>query len=261
MKVFGQMQITLVKSSTLGEDTYQDFWVGFRARVITVDEIFNLLERWIEHLHRRLETMTNELEGSGFIIHKVRGLHINVAHHILQQRLGSFVPYPAGVRGSESIFNPKSKNMSCVIQCIAGYRIHKVKEKTSWSKILKSVESNKICHRHVDFIGVSLPIKWEDLGKLERLNKVSLYIYTLQQDNSVKGGKGKYLLSLARKGTTRYHEIIHLLLLGGEHIALIKDFETYFVNLTRRKPIPPGHYLCFICFSIMVEKLTLGEQR
>jgi len=38
-------------------------------------------------------------------------------------KLGDYISYPKGVRGRKCVFNPKSKNMSCLLQCLELYQI------------------------------------------------------------------------------------------------------------------------------------------
>lgn len=68
LKVFAQLSITLVKVSTLGENISRNIYITFRTRLITPQDVDDLVRRWIEQLRVRLESLTTEVESSGYII-------------------------------------------------------------------------------------------------------------------------------------------------------------------------------------------------
>lgn len=94
IEVFTRIPVTLVRFSSLGENTHQNFWIGIRAHVITIKEVPTLLERWINFLHSGLGSLISQTESSGFILYKVRGFDINHCACFARQRLGKYVPYP-----------------------------------------------------------------------------------------------------------------------------------------------------------------------
>ncbi len=62
------ISLSLVKFFTLGEDEHQVIHIAFRARLITYQDLPDLVDLWIRQLKSRLESLTSETEGSGFII-------------------------------------------------------------------------------------------------------------------------------------------------------------------------------------------------
>jgi len=217
LKVFAQLPLTLVKFSPLGEDISRSIHIAFRSRLITLQEVDELVDRWIDQLSGRLEGLTSEVEGSGFIISRVNVFFINYCAYVAYNGIGSYVSYPSGIRGKHEIFNPNGKQSSCVIQCIAAFKLHC--QGKAWKNIRRVVERPTGCERWVKTDGVMSPVSWESLSKLEQLNRVSLHVYTLHRSDD------RYNLSLSRKGNDRFSSVIPLLLLGGKHMALIKNVE------------------------------------
>ena len=96
------------------------------------------------------------------------------------------------MRGKHKIFNPKGVQASCVIQYIAAYQLRR-RDKT-WENIQRRAKSHAGCEGWVKTDGVKLPVSWESLAQLERLNDVSLQVYTLY-----KNGGGIIFLCLGRE--------------------------------------------------------------
>lgn len=72
VKIFSQIPVTLTKFSISGDDDVaRTVHIAFRAHLITVNEISSLVDLWIARLDSRLENLTNQVEGSGYIISKV----------------------------------------------------------------------------------------------------------------------------------------------------------------------------------------------
>ncbi|XP_050710168.1 uncharacterized protein LOC126994942, partial [Eriocheir sinensis] len=250
LKVFPQLSITLIKFSTIDEDISRNMHIAFRARLITSQDIDDLVNRWIDQLRSRLETLTSEVEGSGFIISSVNDFYINFCTYAAYSGIGSYIPYPSILRGKHEIFNPNGIQSSCVIQCIAAYKMRK--QGRLWKNVRQAVERPTSCRKWVKSDGVASPVSWESLSKLEHLNRVSLYVYTLHKSDD------RYHLSLSRKGNGRFSTVIPLLLLGGKHMTLIKDLESYYKKLTRR-PMKSDQQFCTICFSSLPRTVNLRD--
>ena len=78
------------------------------------------------------------------------------------------------------------------------------------------------------------------IGEIERLNNVSIYIYTLSNEDD------GYTLHLARKSNYN-HEFIPLLFLSETHVCLIKDLNKFVSIFTRS--YQPINFLCNKCLS------------
>lgn len=144
LKVFVQLSITLVKVSTLGENISRYIHITSRTRLITPQDVDDLVRRWIEQLRVRLESLTTEVESSGYIISSVNDFFF-FCTYAAYSGIGSYVPYPCVVRGKHEIFNPSGIQSSCVIQCLAAFKLHKMGK--SWSNIRRSPERPAGCSK------------------------------------------------------------------------------------------------------------------
>ena len=102
------------------------------------------------------------MEGSGFIISRVNCFYINYCAYVTLNGIGSYVPYPRGLRGKDEIFNSEA---SCVIQCIAAYQLHR--RGKAWKNILRIVKSLAGCKGCVKNDGIKSPVRWESLAQIE----------------------------------------------------------------------------------------------
>ncbi|XP_063877104.1 uncharacterized protein LOC135109612 [Scylla paramamosain] len=251
LKIFSHISLLLVKFSTLGEDEHRVIHIAFRARLITYQDVPDLVDLWIHQLNSRLESLTSETEGSGFIISRVQNFFINYCLHVACSGIGDYVAYPRGVRGGNEIFNPDGRHSSCVIQCLAAFRLHA--RGVPWKRIPKILRRRHGGEKYVTRGKVGSPVTWENLSQLERLNCLSLDVYTLTKSGEI------YYLTLSRKGSRKYKTVVSLLLLGGKHMTLIKDVEKLHRKLTRSSPTPEGHQFCKVCFSSVPKSVSLSD--
>ena len=175
----------------------------------------DLVDLWINQLNRRLESLISETEGSGFIISRVEGFYINYCLHAAFNGIGDYVAYPRGVRGGHEVFNPNGRHSSCVIQCLAAFKLHT--RGLSWGKIHKILKRRHGGEKFITRGRLQNPVTWENLSQLERLNNLSINVYTL-----TKSGE-RYYLTMSRKGSLKYRAVVPLLLLSGRHMTLIKN--------------------------------------
>ena len=99
---------------------------------------------------------------------------------MLHSRIGDHIPYPIGVPGKRYILKPSGPT-ECVFQVLTAYRYLKagkvVPPGRQWENAcLTSINTGKI----------QSPVSWEDLGVLERLNNISIRVYSL---DNIKGKK------------------------------------------------------------------------
>ena len=245
------MPLLLVKFSTLGEDVSRVIYICFRARLITYEDVSNLVDLWINQLNRQLESLISETEGSDFIISRVEGFYINYCLHAAFNGIGDFVAYSRGVRGGQEVFNPNGRHSSCVIQCLAAFKLHT--RGLSWAKIHKILKRRHGGEKFITRGRLQNPVTWENLSQLERLNILSINVYTL-----TKSGE-RYYLTMSRKGSLKYRAVVPLLLLGGRHMTLIKNVEKLYRKLTRSRPTLEGYQFCKICFTLFPNSLNLSD--
>ncbi|MPC50760.1 hypothetical protein E2C01_044590 [Portunus trituberculatus] len=249
----GHMPLVLVKFSTSGDDFTRVIHITFRSRLITYQDVEELIDLWISQLARRLDSLTCETEGSGFIISHVDGFFINYCLHAACNGIGDFIPYARGLRGAQEVFNPKGEYSSCVVQCLAAYKLHA--QRKEWKEIQRILQRRHGGEKYVKLGRVACPVTWESLAQLERLNQFSLDVYTLNKSGEM------FYLTLSRKGTRRFPEMVPLLLLGGRHMALIKDVEKLHRKLTRSNPPSEGYQFCKICFSSIPTSASLSDHQ
>ena len=255
IRILCDIPTRLVKMETSGEINYKPLFINLDSRVTTIDDVEDLVDFWIANLIKFLEKHMNDVEGSGLVIDRMLEMQISYLLHVTYNLMGDYVPYPSEVRGDRMIFNPKGNGEnSCVVQAIAAYLFHK--DGLDWRHMQRRVGTLLNCMRVVTCKGLNFPLTWDDLAKIENLNKVSLFVYTLTEDAEEKK---RFYLSLSRKGNKKYKTIIPLLLLEGKHIALIKDLPEYYRTLKRMDNFPAGHKLCRTCLNLQPPHVDINE--
>ncbi|XP_069177817.1 uncharacterized protein [Procambarus clarkii] len=256
LRIFPEVYVQLKGNSVEGEPIVHDFNIKINIRDVTLEDITDLVKSWIDVIATGLEKQLSEVEVSGITVHSVTSFHINfmvVQHNI---RIGTYVPYPI-VRGKDYILNPKGTTSSCLVQCISAYFCLSRGRKSSYVNRLIQIE--KRCKKYVRTDNLDLPLSWENLSKIETLNKVSIFIYLLIK------GSGKCRISLARKGHTAFRDkIVPLILLEGKHVALIKDFNRYIKNVKHNSSRDGKNpFYCRVCLMPLKNKqqFSLHEEK
>nr|XP_045586236.1 uncharacterized protein LOC123748078 [Procambarus clarkii] len=211
-------------------------------RAITQEEVEQLVNLWVEEIDNKLEELLGEQEGSSVGIESILGFYINVALIEHPIRLGSFVDYPAKLRGKGHVFNPRGEANICLMQCIA---VHKCLARgLLYNDIKTRAKSGRWCRRQVRWSNnIGTPVSFDDIAKVEDLNRSSIFIYVL-----VKGDNGRHYISLARKGRGNFKDVISLLMLEGQHLVLIKNFTKYVRNMrSHSENIPADYDFCHSC--------------
>nr|XP_045585962.1 uncharacterized protein LOC123747796 [Procambarus clarkii] len=221
--------------------------IKINIRDVTLEDITDLVKSWINVIATGLEKQLSEVEVSGITVQGVTSFHMNfmVVQHPI--RLGTYVPYPT-IRGKQCILNPKSASSSCLIQCICAYLCLSSGKNLGVVRTIIKIESR--CRKYIKTDNLDLPLSWENLSKIETLNKVSIFIYLLVKSS------GKYSISLARKGHAAYRDkIVPLLLLEDKHVALIKDFNQYIKNMKSNQMREGKNPIyCHICLMQIYNK-------
>lgn len=156
LKIFADMTLTLIKMNADGDIDYTPFHFGFKAKCITYMQVGELVQGWCDYLHEKLEPRISEQEGSGLIIYSVDAFSINYCVFAIHNRLGEYVPYPRGVRGGNEIFNPSGMQNSCMLQCIAAYKLQHMGK--SWTRIKQKTNNIVNCKRLVNTEGIDVPV-------------------------------------------------------------------------------------------------------
>ncbi|XP_069180210.1 uncharacterized protein [Procambarus clarkii] len=227
-KILLEVKVTLLKQRLTEDDDYREHFITTPARLVTLEEVGDLIDSWVGYMITRLEDLLSETEGSGFILFNVDFLKIVICNGSVRSVLGDYVPYPPFLRGRHEVFNPNpnGNNGTCIIQCIAAFRASQ--QGWKWKRIGRLVESHSRVRKMVKYEQLSFPLSWEDISKLENRNKLSIFLYSIHKHTD-----GAYHVSLCRRGSRQYSDIVPLLLLGESHVSLIKDLNKFLRNFTR----------------------------
>ena len=85
----------------------QVFHIVSESRQFSRHELGDLITHFIDTINDRFNLVDNVLEGSGWVIDHVQRCIIKICH-FNRFGVGSHIPYPAGLRGQFSIFNPQT---------------------------------------------------------------------------------------------------------------------------------------------------------
>ena len=192
-------------------------------RVISHDDIGPYVCELSEYFVNRFEHDLSEEEGSGFTLDEIRNVTMTFALVMLQNRIGEHVPYPKGVPGKNQVLNPSGAT-DCVFQILTAHRYLK-----SGNVVPSDRQRENACLTSINTGNIQSPVSWEDLGQLERLNNLCIRIYTIE---NIKGKKGD--MTLVRKGL-KDKEVVHCLLLGNRHLALIPNFHMFMKVFTHQR--------------------------
>ncbi|XP_069175223.1 uncharacterized protein [Procambarus clarkii] len=189
----------------------------------------------------KIDECLKNVQSSSVGIHSMSGFAINFSYIRHPMHLGSYVPYPAKLKGKESVFNPESEGDECLLQCIAAYK--NLALGRTMHNVRHHYKSLRWCRRFVVWADeIRFPVSFDNLKKIEKLNKISIYIYTVTHESN------RYYLSLARKSQEKYADKVPLLLLEGKHLCLIKDFDKFVKSINNHSErIPNTHKFCKIC--------------
>ena len=166
---------------------------------------------------------------------------------MLRNNLGESVPYPKGVPGITQGINPSGAT-DCVFQIIKAFQYLKDRKAAPSNRRWENASAVTI-----NTGNVQSPVSWEDLGRLEKLNRLCIRVYNIE---NVKSRRAE--LTLIRKGL-KDHEVVHCLLLENRHLALISDFQAYMNRFTRKRAIKK--VFCDICLYAFENKAALDEHR
>ncbi|XP_050686671.1 uncharacterized protein LOC126980610 isoform X2 [Eriocheir sinensis] len=214
-KVYVDMHLRLVREDPDDGVQYRDMYMRSHMQVISFDDIDSYVRELSEYFVNRFEHDKSDEEGSGFTLDEIVSVKFSFSLIMLHNSIGEYVPYPKGVPGKTQVLNPSGPT-DCVFQVLTAYRYLK-----SRNVVPSGRQWENACLASINTGNIPIPVSWEDLGRLERLNNISIRVYCL---DNVEDKKGE--LTLVRKGL-KDQEVIHCLLLGNRHLALIQDFDAY----------------------------------
>lgn len=239
------MHLRLVREDPDGGVQYRDMYMRSHMQVISYDDIDSYVRELSEYFVNRFEHDMSDEEGSGFTLDEIVSVKFSFSLIMLHNSIGEYVPYPKGVPGKTQVLNPSGPT-DCVFQVLTAYRYLK-----SRNVVPSGRQWENACLASINTGNIPTPVSWEDLGRLERLNNISIRVYCL---DNVEDKKGE--LTLVRKGL-KDQEVVHCLLLGNRHLALIQDFDAYMNLFTCQRR--GKKMFCDICLCACENKTTLAE--
>ena len=93
-------------------------------------------------------------------------------------RAGSYLRLPEKIRSSTSVLNIKNDDNLCALWCILAHLYPKYKDSTKQNRNNKPAAYEE--HKdQIDTDDLQFPLRISDIGKLERLNNLSINVFTL----------------------------------------------------------------------------------
>ena len=246
-KIYVDVHLRLVREVPNAEPQYRNVYMRSYVQVISSDDIATYTCELSQYFVNRFDADLSEEEGSGFTLEEICSVKITFALIMLHSRIGEHVPYPKGVPGKTHILNP-SGSTDCVFQVLTAYHYLKTGNVVPYGR-----QWEDACLTSINTGKIQSPVSWEDLGVLERLNNISMRIYSL---DNIKGKKGE--LTLVRKGL-KDKEVVHCLLLGNRHLALIPNFHDFMNVFTHQRRVKKK--FCDICLCICENETALDEHK
>ena len=240
----GYAEITLILKKknlhTLTDDK-EEVYIILPRRHFTLTNVNENVQGWIEYLSERLEDLLLRVEGSGFVFDSIKKFVIRLNQYNLPNNLGNYVKFPLGVRGANQIYNPNNPHVCCVYLClVAAIMLRDNPHKHNFHATLRHVSKSFIENR-INTTSLTPPFKWEDLGKLEILNKTCINVYMLDKNKNER-----YELIPARQGNSKFQDFtVNLLVLDKQHVCLIKNFTKFYNSFMRISQ--QTNYICHLC--------------
>ena len=231
----------------------KEFHINTKHTIYTRDSLPSLIENLCETLTQRFEDSEKSLEGSGWVLERVTQARIKMTK-FERAGLGSFKPFPPGIRGSYFVFNPHTVE-NCLLVALSSFLRFKENPNILPKNLTRLIRSqgppfwsDKIEVGDLFNEGEGEHIfDWDKLGQLENLNRLAINIYNLSLSN------GRYTLHLARKSSKVGFDFVPLLLIGDDHIALIRDLKKFVRAFTHKKSVI--NYMCSTCLSCFETEL------
>ena len=194
-------------------------------QIISYGDIASFASELHNYFSQRLDDDLSEEEGSGFILDSIVSVKLFFSLIMLHSRLGEYVPYPKGIPGKRQIFNP-SGSTDCVFQVLTAHFYQK-----AGIKLTSGRQWANACMSTINTGNIESPVSWEDLGQLEKNNNIAIRIYCI---DNIKDRKAE--MTMVRKGL-KDKDVVHCLLLGNRHLALIPNFQKFMNVFTHQRRV------------------------
>ena len=131
----------------------------------------DVYEKMKNHIVVLVETYTHE--GSGWIVNDIKAVRVNFAK-MKSMRGGTFIPTPDAFKNNMFLLNIKTKgaNQNCLELCLLAAKYRTEIPVAKWEK----PESYLPWAGKINMRDLKPPVKVTDLGKLERINGLSINV-------------------------------------------------------------------------------------
>jgi hypothetical protein len=131
----------------------------------------------------------------------------------------SYKPLPQYIQAKKACVNPQNKDLKCALWCILAHVHPAAKDPQRVSKYRPYEDEIKVG-------GLEFPMKVADIPRLERLNDLSISVFTYSVGKSNTFSNSNILPTYISDRTCGRHGNIKLLYLDG-HYSLIKDWKRF----------------------------------
>ena len=130
------------------------------------------------------------VEGSGWTLYRYLYFTIDI-FKIRPIRASSYIPTPEKYANAKcGLINIKNEDQQCFKWCMKYHQTKKEKHDDRLT-VLHKIEDK------YDYSCITFPASYEDIEKFEEINKVCIFIYTIEQEGIItdKKGNGNYIMN------------------------------------------------------------------
>ena len=164
-----KLEATYIKPNT---DIKENRAFKTRSRAIfNVDDIDEMIELDFNNILKEQEIMA--LKGSGFSLDSIDGIILNINLH---KTLGgaSYLPLPEFIENKKATVNVQNNDNKCFKYSILAKHVNPVHA--------ERIGCNYTAVEHIyDFSKINFPPTMKDISKFEKLNNVSVNVYSIKQ--------------------------------------------------------------------------------
>jgi len=145
---------------------------------ITKYKFEDVLDALRAEINDRVDGYNNEVGGSGWVIKEWLVFAIDM-FKIKPARGGSYIPTPERYANPKcGLINIKNEDQKCFQWCMKYHQSEKKKNDDRTTVLCKIEDKFK-------YDGISYPTSYDDIAKFEEMNKVCIYVYSIDEENNV----------------------------------------------------------------------------
>ena len=192
------------------------------ALQLTKQQILNIIAQWIS-------------EGSGWIIQSIDSHHLNIVKYE-PMKGSSYIQLPQELRNSaKGLINMKNNDNECFRWC----HIRHLNPQDQYPQRIKKIDKEYI--NKLKYIGIEFPVTIKQLNKIEKQNEININVFGYEE-------KQPYPIYISKEKHEDHMELLLITKDENKHYVLIKDFNKFMFNQTKKK-IKHFCMHCLQCFS------------